>query len=339
VARQALFLIVILLALLSVFLAEALVGVYNVSVKDFWNYLTGGPVDSKAATVLDVRVRRALTALAVGAIMGAATMALQSSLRNVLASPFTLGVQHAAALGAAVAIMSLYGGAVTRWFVTVTNPFFVASLAFLGALGQTLLVLALSTLGGMTVYAVVLVSVAMSFVVQAVLSLLQYLYFNEILVAALVFWTFGDVGRTGWTEVYILAATAAATVALFTLYALDLDLLAVGDDVAQSSGVDPRRARLLFLVTSALATAVAVSFVGVVGFVGLEAAVVARQIAGWSNRRSLPLAAAVGALALTAADLLGRTIIAPTVIPVGIMTTLTGAPAMIYLVIQRRHVH
>jgi len=337
VRKQSLLAAFFLLALLGVFLAEVSFGAYSLSLRDIIACITGASVPPEVRAVLDMRLRRALAAVAVGAILGSSTMVLQSSLRNVLASPFTLGVQQAASIGAAVALMALYGGSVTRWSITVTNPFVVSGFAFLAALAQILLILALSAAGGLTAYAVVLVSVTMSFITQAILSLLQYLYFNEILVAALLFWTFGDVGRPSWQEIHILGITAALSLAVYWYFSMDLDLLMVGDDVARSSGVNPSATRVVLLLAAALATAVSVSFAGVIGFVGLAGGVMARQIAGWSNRRSLPLAATLGATLLVLSDLVGRTVLSPIVIPVGIMTTIIGAPLLVYLVVRGKH--
>ncbi len=336
--RRELFLPVIFLtALLAVLYISLSLSPYPVTLRDILAFLGGGPLEPQVKAVIDMRLRRAITSIFVGAILGVCTMVLQSSLRNILASPFTLGVQHAASLGAAVALMALYGGSIGRWSITVTNPFVVSGMAFTAAFLQTLLVLGLSSVGGLTAFSIVLISVTMSFVVQAVLSLLQYLYFNEVLVAALLFWTFGDVGRPGWVEVVVLGIAALAVAVFFVLRSIDLDLLMLGDDVAKSSGVNPGRARILLLAVTALATAVSVSFAGVIGFVGLAAGVVARQLVGWSNRKSLPLSAIAGALILTVSDLAGRLIISPIVIPVGVMTTLTGAPVMLYLLVRGKH--
>ncbi|RLA84365.1 MAG: iron ABC transporter permease [Deltaproteobacteria bacterium] len=327
--------VVLLLATVGLSLS---LGSYEIRWGELLSFFSGRLQDLQVKKVLlDMRLKRVLTAVSVGALLGSAGAAMQSALRNPLASPFTLGVQHAAALGAAIALMVLYGGSIGRFSIEVRGPYMVASLAFLGAVLQIFLILVLAYRVGVSVYAVILIAIAMAFLTQALLSLLQYIFLNEIVVAAVVFWTFGDTSRASWGELLWICLAVGGLLVLLLFYSLDLDLLSVSDEVAESSGVKVRRARMAVLVSCALGTALTVSFVGIIGFVGLVAGQMARLIGGWSNRKVIPLSGLIGALTLSVADLLGRTLMSPTTIPVGIMTSLIGAPVLIYLLLGGSH--
>lgn len=332
--------VILIISLCGIVFLSLCLGSYHIPVtKVAYLFIGGDKGDDITAkrVVFDMRLKRVLTAVTVGAVLGVSGAAMQSVLRNPLASPFTLGVQHAAALGAAIAIMALYGGAIGRFSLEVKSPFLVSSLAFLGAVVQTLFVVSLSHLVGVSAYAVVLISIAMAFLVQALLSLLQYLFLNEVVVAALLFWTFGDVSRASWYELGIMVVVALLVIGILMRFSFDMDLLLTGDELAQSSGVKVKRCRLVVLLVCALATAVVVSFVGVIGFVGLIGGQMARLLVGWANRRVIPISALLGGAVLSVSDLLGRTILSPTVIPVGIMTSLVGVPLLIYLLWEGKH--
>jgi len=328
----------LIFGILVVVVLSLSMGSYKVSMKDIYFLLLGKLDDPYVKKVLlDMRFKKVLTALVVGGVLGVSGAAMQSVLRNPLASPFTLGIQHAAALGAALALMALYGGTIERFSIKLHNPFLVAGMAFLAAFLQTVFILGLSRMVGLSVYAIVLVSIGLAFLTQALLSLLQYIFLNEIVVAAILFWTFGDTGRVGWAEVGIIGLVALVLLGFLLCFAVDLDLISVSDEVAHSSGVKVERCRFLVLLFCALGTAIVVCFVGIIGFVGVVAGQMARLMFGWTNRRIIPFSALIGGLLLAFSDLLGRTILSPTVIPVGIMTSIIGAPFLIYLLLGVRH--
>lgn len=336
--------LLLLTAVFAFFLASlSFGGFYKVSLTDLINVMgSRGMLEDPLRVVIDMRLRRGLTSIAVGAILGVSSIALQNVLRNPLASPFTLGIQHAAALGVGVA-MTAFGAisiigprSATSSTVVMVNPYVVSALAFAGATIQSFLILFLAYSVGLSIYAVILASIALSFASQAALSLLQYLYFNEVQVATLLFWTFGDVGRVSWFDVWLLLLIASAATVLFTALSMDLDLISLGDEVAVSSGVNVKVVRFVALLTSSLFTAVSVSLVGVIGFAGLLASHAARLTVGWNTRRSVFAATLYGSLIVLAADFLGRVVLNPVTLPVGITTTLVGVPLLIALLLGGR---
>ncbi|MBS7605634.1 iron ABC transporter permease [Candidatus Bathyarchaeota archaeon] len=294
------------------------------------------PDDSPLSIIVwDLRLRRILAALVIGAVLGGSGAAIQACMRNPLASPFTFGLSHAASLGVAFALLILQGGALQRFQIYIYNPFLISSSAFIFSLIQVLIVLVLAYKAGLSAGALVLSSIAISFAYQATLYLLQYLYLNEILVSTIIFWTFGDLGRISWRELYLLVSVSAVVVIPYLIYrSFDYDLILSGDDLAKSSGLKPERIRLETTVVTALGTALATSFVGVIGFVCLIAPHAARLLVGGSHRYLMPASMAMGLLILTLSDTIGRTVIAPTIIPVGIMTSMIGVPLLIYLLVK-----
>jgi len=318
-------------------------GFYKISPMDVAKVIVGGsPLEDNISVILDMRLRRVLTAASVGAILGVSSIALQNVLRNPLASPSTLGIQYAAALGAGIAMMSLGAATVVgprsaaSSTLIITDYYAIVLLAFVFSSIQGLLILGLATFTGLSIYGIILASIALSFATQAALALLQYLYFNEIQVATLLFWTFGNVGRTTWLEVWILLAVAVFGLLIFLLLSTDLDLLMFGDELAFSSGVNVRAVRLFTVLFSAFLTAVSVALVGVIAFAGLVASHAARLTVGWSSRRNILTSALYGTLIVVLADLLGRIIVNPVTLPVGIVTTLVGVPLLLILLIGGR---
>ncbi|MEM4499246.1 MAG: iron ABC transporter permease [Sulfolobales archaeon] len=328
----------IFLTFLTFFLIPTSValGWYKVSLIDVLRIIFT-PDDSIVSTVVwDLRLRRALAAVIVGAVLGGSGTAIQACMRNPLASPFTFGLSSAASLGVAISLLLMHGGEIRRFQILVHNPFVISISAFVFSLIQVMIVLLLAYKAGLSPGALVLSAIATSFAYQAILYLLQYLYLNEVLVSSVIFWTFGDLGRIGWAELNLITLTSLLVVIpYFILRSLDYDLILSGDELARATGVNPQKIRLETSVIAALATALATSFVGVIGFVCLIAPHAARLIFGGGHRYLMPASMVMGSLILIISDTIGRTIIAPTIIPVGIMTSFIGAPLLVYLLLKR----
>lgn len=330
-------LLLIFLIFLTLFLIPISIslGWYKASLFEIFRVLFMPDNTSLSTVVWDLRLRRVLAGIIVGAILGGAGTAIQASMRNPLASPFTFGLPSAASLGVAVALLVLQEGSIQRFQIYVYNPFILSIFAFIFSLIQVFIILLLAYKAGLSAGALVLSSLAISFAYQAILYLLQYLYLNEILVSTVVFWTFGDLGRIAWTELDLVALVSAVIVFPYFIYrSLDFDLILSGDELTKSSGIRPERIRLETTIIAALGTAIATSFVGVIGFVCLIAPHAARLLVGGGHRYLMPISMVMGSLILMLSDTIGRTIISPTVIPVGIMTSLVGVPLLIYLLVR-----
>lgn len=286
----------------------------------------------------NIRVPRALTAVLAGMGLAVAGTAMQSILRNPLGSPYTLGISQAAAFGAALSIMFLGAGTVGSAMsdaVTVEAGYLVTVSALVFSLLATAVIFLLARYRRASPESMILTGVAMGSLATAGIAALEYVA-DDVELASIVFWTFGDAGRPTWDEIPIVAGVVIAGCLFFSLNSLRLNALDGGEQPARSLGVDVERLRLLTLAGASLVTAGIISFVGVIGFVGLVVPHIGRKIIGGDNRYLIPFSAVLGALLLLAADTAARTLVSPLVIPVGILTAFIGAPLFIYLVVRGR---
>jgi iron complex transport system permease protein len=295
--------------------------------------------DEAARFILwNIRTPRVLGAIFAGGGLAIAGAVMQGLLRNPLADPFTLGVSHGAALGAAIAIL-LFGAGTTHSSaadaVVVNNPYLVVVFAFLFAMLTSLAILALSVLGGISAEGIVLAGVALGSVLTAATVMLQY-FASDVQIAAIVFWTFGDLGRISGRELLIILTVFLVCFSYFYLKRWDYNTAALGDEAAKGLGVNINRARLAGMFFSSLLTASVVAFLGIIGFMGIISPHIVRRLVGGDNRFVLPGSVLVGGLLLLLADTFGRTVIAPVVLPVGAVTSFLGAPMFLYLLLKTR---
>ena len=278
--------------------------------------------------IWNVRLPYALMAVLVGAALSLAGAEMQAILDNPLASPFTLGVSSAAALGASLAIA--YPLAID-WLAPSGQ---VTVAAFVFACLSVLLLQAMSRLRGAGVESLVLFGIALVFSCNALVSLLQLLATEDVL-QQLVFWTLGSLARANWEKLGILAAVLVVLLPFSLRAAPGMTLLRMGEDRARSFGVDVRRLRYASLLRISLLAATAVAFVGTIGFVGLVGPHMARLLVGEDQRFLLPASALVGALLLSLSSIASKLILPGVIVPVGIVTALVGVPVFVALVFRR----
>jgi iron complex transport system permease protein len=283
--------------------------------------------------IWNIRLPRVLAAITAGVGLSVAGCVMQNLLRNPLASPFTLGVSQGAAFGAAVAIIALGAGSThstSADAVIINNPYLVTISAFVGAMVTTLVVLFLAQVRGVTPEAMILAGVALGALFSAATIILQF-FASDVQVASVVFWTFGDIGRASWRELEIMAAITGAALLYFMANRWNYNALDGGEETAKGLGVDVERIRLSGMFAASLITAVTVSFLGIIGFIGLVGPHIMRRLIGGDFRFLIPGSGVMGGLLLLASDTFGRTIIAPVVLPVGAITSFMGAPLFLYL--------
>ena len=263
--------------------------------------------------IWNVRLPYALMAVMVGAALSLAGAEMQAILNNPLASPFTLGVSSAAALGASLVIVFPVSSAL------LSRDSLVALSAFVFACGSMFLLHGMSRLRGAGVETLVLFGIALVFSCNALVALLQLLATEDVL-QQLVFWSLGSVARANWDKLGILALVVALT-APFSLHAASrMTLLRMGEERAQSFGVDVRRLRFFSLLRISLLAATAVAFVGTIGFIGLVGPHIARILIGEDQRFLFPASALVGALLLSLSSVVSKIIMPGVIVPVGIVT-------------------
>jgi iron complex transport system permease protein len=283
--------------------------------------------------IWNIRLPRVLAGIVAGAGLAVAGCVMQTALRNPLASPSTLGISSAAAFGANLAIVFFGAGAIhsnTHDAVFIGNPYAVTSSAFVFSMVAMTLILLLARLRGFSPESVVLAGVAFGSLFSAASTLVQY-FAQDVQVAAMVFWTFGDLGRVAWQEVAILAVVITGAFVYFLFHRWDYNALDSGEDAAKSLGVHVEQIRFGGMLAASLITAVAVSFMGIIGFIGLIAPQMMRRVLGIDHRFLIPASAITGAALLLFSDTLARTMISPVVLPVGAITSFFGAPLFLFL--------
>lgn len=279
--------------------------------------------------VWDFRLPYSMMAVAVGLGLGLAGAEMQTILNNPLASPFTLGISSAAAFGASLAIvldLSLPG---------LPGSWMVASNAFIFALISALLLDAVARWGAMSSSGLVLFGIAMVFSFNALVSLMQFIASAEDL-QSLVFWTMGSLSRATWPKVAVMLLAFAVIAPLALRDAWKLTALRLGEDRAFSFGINVQRLRLTSLLRISLLTALAVSFVGTISFIGLIAPHIARRLFGEDHRFYLPGSALIGAMILSLASIVSKNISSGIIVPVGIVTSLVGVPFFLSVVLRRQ---
>ncbi|WP_102401399.1 FecCD family ABC transporter permease [Haloimpatiens massiliensis] len=283
-----------------------------------------------------IRLPRVLAGIIAGAGLSIAGCVMQNNLRNPLASPSTLGISNAAAFGANLAIIVFGAGNIQSSAtdaVSISNPYIVTVSAFLCAIAAALIVIVLAKLRGFMPEAIVLAGVAIGSLFSAGTILIQY-FAQDTKVAAAVFWTFGDLGRVSWKEVIIMAIIVCVSIIYFMFKRWDYNAFDSGEESAKSLGVNVERVRFQGMLVSSLITAVAVSFLGIIGFIGLIGPQITRRLIGGDHRFLIPASALMGSMILLISDTVARTIIAPVVLPVGVITSFLGAPLFLFLLIR-----
>ena len=285
------------------------------------------PIDE--GIVWNYRLTRALVAAACGAGLATCGVVLQSLLRNPLADPYLLGISAGASTGAVlVAVLGLGAGAIS-----------LSVGAFAGAISAFALVLLLARASGPTGASaqIILAGIAGSQLFNAITAFLITKSASSEQTRGIMFWLLGNLSGVRWPSVWLAVPVALAGLAVCLWHRRALDAFTFGADSAASLGIPVRRVQLLLIGCAALITAVMVSIVGSIGFVGLVIPHALRLLVGTGHGRLLPASAMGGALFLIAADILSRTLIKGQVIPVGVVTALIGAPVFALILIGRRH--
>lgn len=288
------------------------------------------PSTAEAGTrfiVWDLRMPMTLLALLTGVALGLSGLLMQTVLDNPLAEPFTLGVSSAAGFGAALVL----GGAGFGLSGVLPPELLTAGSAFALAMVATGAVLLLSG-GAANVQAVTLLGIALHFVFSALLSLVQYVASVDQL-QSIVFWLMGSLQRATWLKVAIAAGVVGAVVPVVLMNAWALTALRSFGDEANVLGVPVRRLRMASLIAAALLAAVVTSFVGIIGFIGLVGPHVARMLVGEDHRLAIPATMAVGALFAVLASIATKMVVPGAILPLGMVTALTGLPFFIVLVL------
>lgn len=334
--RKNIFLLIMISLILLFAIAGMLLGPSDIRPVDILRSLAGNGDSTHTGILLRLRLPRVLAAILAGLALSVSGVVMQSILRNPLGSPFTLGISNAAAFGAAFAVIVFGAGTMQSSgadSLLINNPYVVTASAFIWSLVACFLILLVAHRRGATPENMILTGIIASSLFTALTTGLQYIA-DDIELAAIVFWSFGDLSRGGWRELFIQAIILLPVMVYFLRNSWNYNALDSGDETARSMGVNIYKLRIRGMVIASLATASIVSFYGIIAFVGLVVPHIVRRLIGSDERYLLPGAAVTGAAFMLICDMLARTVISPMVLPVGILSSLVGAPLFIFLLVK-----
>lgn len=337
IIRKKLTIIVLFILAIATFFWAINAGASNISPRDVILAILGSGDTKSISIVRNIRMPRVVSGILAGIGLSVAGCIMQNNLRNPLASPSTLGVSNAAAFGANVAILLLGAGTIASTGlgeVQINNPYVVTLCAMFFSILSTLLIISLSKIGHFTTKSIILAGTALSSLFSAGTMIIQYFSGDTTKVATVIFWTFGDLSRASWIEIIIMGILVFISIVYFIYHRWDYNVLDAGDDTAKSLGVDVEKIRLGGMFMASIVTAVTVSFLGIIGFIGLIGPQITRKIIGNDNRYLIPASAIMGTLILLISDTLARVILSPQVLPVGAVTSFIGAPLFLYFLIK-----
>lgn len=326
---------VVLLAVVCLF-----VGSSNMTITDVVRAVLGQGTKAQNRIIWNIRMPRVLAAIVAGAGLAVAGLIMQTMLNNPMASPSTLGVSNAAVFGANLSIIAFAGGFLStgnnlRNFDVGANPFATSLMAFVFSTLSILLILGLCTLRAFSPNVVVLSGMAIGALWTAATTFLQF-YATDVGLSAAVVWSFGDLGRATYTTVWIMLAVVAVSIVFFMLMSWRYNALLSGEATAKTMGIRVEALRFVSLLLASVITAVCVSFLGVIGFVGIICPHVTKKLLGQDHRVSIPATALSGSLLLLLADTLSRSLGGGSALPVGAITSLLGAPFFIAIIFTGR---
>lgn len=331
--KKTIFLLLILILLGTIVIAGSL-GSARISFPDVIKILISptlsrneGIKETSRIIIWKIRLPRIVLTVIAGMGLGVSGAVFQGIFRNPMANPYILGISSGAAFGVTL-------GMTMGLQVTFLGIGAIPISAFIGAISASIIVYLISG-GGRDILPLLLAGIAMGFFLSAMMSLLMY--FNRSQLENIVYWTMGSFNAASWQKVTITAPVILPGSIFIIIFARDLNLMVLGEDSASSLGISVKKSRLIFLLISTIITASAVAVSGVIGFVGLIVPHAMRIITGPDHRTLIPYSMLGGAILLLVSDTIARTIIAPTEIPVGIVTSLLGAPFFLFLLNRMRH--
>ena len=335
-------LVVVLLLLVASIAISAANGQADIQAADVWTIifykLSNGALDfgfeglptSAINIIWFVRMPRVILAIFVGMGLAVSGSVMQAVVQNPLADPYILGVSSGASLGATFAILVGFGT------TGILSQFGVSFGAFAGALCASLAVLVLSSVGGrMTSVKLVLSGTVVSALFSAVSNFIVFFANNSEGIKTVTFWSMGSLASANWEKLPLLSVMVLATVLLLCTQSRILNVMLLGDEAAVTLGIQLALYRKLYMTVTALLTGLIVANSGMIGFVGLIIPHIVRGFFGSDYKVALPSTAVLGSLFLVWCDLLSRIVMHNVELPIGIVTSMIGAPLFIYIIVKR----
>lgn len=335
IAVMVLILIVLIMAVKCLF-----VGSSNMTFKDCIYALLRKGTPAQNRIIWNIRIPRVLAAVIAGAGLSVSGLIMQTTLNNPMASPSTLGVSNAAVFGANLSIIVFAGGFLSTGnnisnYSSGINPYAASLMAFIFSVFSVIIILGLCQIRSFDPGVVVLAGIAIGSVWTAATTILQF-YATDVGLSAAVIWNFGDLGRATYKTDFIMFIVVALCIIVFMVLSWRYNALLSGDVAAKSVGVNVELLRCISLFLGSVIVAVCVSFLGIIGFVGIICPHITKKIWGQNHHYSIPVSAFMGSLLLLFADTLSRSIGNGSALPVGAITSLLGAPFFVAIIFLRR---
>ena len=341
--RNTLIIFAMLAAVFLLGIACLFVGSSHMSAREALDALLGGGSSAQSRIIWKIRVPRVLSAIIAGAGLSVAGLVMQTTLNNSMAAPSTLGVSNAAVFGANLSIIVFAGGFLSTGnnlnnLDLGANPYATSVMAFVFSTLSVLLILGLCTVRSFSPNVVVLSGIAIGALWTAATTILQF-YATDVGLSAAVVWSFGDLGRATYRTDAIMAVTVLVGLVFFRVMGWQYNALLSGEATAKTMGVNVGALRFATLLLASVITAVCVSFLGVIGFVGVICPHVTKKLLGQDHRVTVPVSCLMGSLLLLLADTLSRSLGSGSALPVGAITSLLGAPFFIAIIFSRKENH
>ena len=311
------------------------IGPSKVNLKTVWEVIldlfehNDALTNGERVIVLKVRLPRICGSVLAGILLAASGLLMQGVFQNPLVSPYTMGVSNGASFGASVAIVF----AANLQFLNL-GDYLTPVFAFVFAAITMFMVQGIAKIAKNSTGTLLLAGVAVGHLFTGLVSLLKYMA-DEDQLPDLIFWSMGSVSNVTWPQIAIMLVSAVLGLIVMTRYAWDLNVMATGEESAIGLGVNYKKIRTIAFLLSTLMTGVAVSFTGIIGFVGMVAPHVARIIVGNDYRYTIPTASVCGALLLMVADSISRVLVTTVSMPIGVVTSLIGVPFFLWLIVRK----
>lgn len=337
--KRTITLIVLAIILPTLFIVSIFIGPSKISFVEGLEGLFGIGDKTNVLIVQQVRLPRIIAAIVVGVSLSISGVIMQTMSNNVMASPSTLGISNAAVLGANIAIIILGGGIITvnGGNVVFDNPYVVSLFAFAFAFVALLLVLGLSRIKKFNNATTVLIGVTFGTFCTGLTTLVQF-FASDTTLSTAVYWSFGDLERASYLDNLIMGVVAVVALVFFLIFSYKYNAILLGEDSASTLGINLNLFRFVSFLLASLLTAVCVSLVGIIGFIGLIVPQVVRKLVGNDHRFLLIGSSLMGINVLLFSDIIARMLIQGVSLPVGAITSILGAPVFIaLLLIGRKH--
>lgn len=320
--KQSIIWILLSALLIAIFFAGLFIGRYSISpqevIKVLWGVITGEKSESmNQAIIINIRLPRAILTILIEAGLSAAGAAFQGMFQNPLVSPDVLGISAGSAFGAVLGIMICGGG----------NTAMILSAVF-GIITVFITYLLLKINGESTVLSLVLAGMVMSAFMNALISMMKYMADPYEKLPAITYWLMGSFSKASYSDIKLIIIPMILSLLVLFLLRWRINILSLGDEEAFSLGVNPKKIRLLIILSATVITASSVMCAGIIGWVGLIIPHIARMIFGVDHKRLIPSSMLIGAIFLTVVDIIARNI-SSVEIPIGILTAVVGAPFFI----------